>query len=35
MEQLLLVHSIGNLTRKSFHPFRDIVDGNHDVFAAF
>jgi hypothetical protein len=35
MEHLLWVHSISSRARKSFHPFRDVVDGNQDVFAAF
>jgi hypothetical protein len=28
------VHSIGSLIRKSFYLFRDIVDGNQDIFTA-
>jgi hypothetical protein len=35
VEQLLWVHSIGSPTRKSFYPFRDIVNGNQDVLATF
>jgi hypothetical protein len=29
------VHGIGNPTSKSFYSFRDIVDNNQDVPAAF
>jgi hypothetical protein len=35
MEHPLRVHSIGSLTRNNFYPFRDVVDDNQDVFAAF
>jgi hypothetical protein len=35
MEHPLRVHSIDSPTRKSFYPFRDIVDGNQDIFTAF
>jgi hypothetical protein len=35
MEHLLRVHSISSPIRKIFYPFRDIIDGNQDVFVAF
>jgi hypothetical protein len=35
MEHPLRVHSIGSPTRKSFHPFRDVVHSNQEVFATF
>jgi hypothetical protein len=35
MEHPLRAHSIDSPTRKSFHPFRDIVDDNQDVFVTF
>jgi hypothetical protein len=35
MKHPIRVHSISNLTRKSFYLFRDVVNSNQDVFAAF
>jgi hypothetical protein len=34
MEHPLRVYSIGSPIRKSFYPFRDIVNSKQDVFAA-